>query len=329
MTNTVNKYFIKELYNRMFDFNTVIYHKHDPPDLSLKNIRKQLFDENTYIKSEIRNIVDTNLKNCLYIIKDNFEINYLIFVFDDDEFLIGGPFLTENQGKFENIRNILKKNNVKIENLKELRRYYMELPVVNVNKTLSVLDILIKFHHLEEMKVKFVNGSLREMEKSQHSQEELRDKMAYYKEIYTIENQMMEAVSLGNEKKAAYLFTQLDSSRLGLIQRDFLEYHKSFYTILNTLLRKAIESVGVHPYYLNEISRNFAEVIVSQNNIDDFENLALDMIKEYCKYATKYTMNQCSPNIKKAMDYININIHYDYNPETMKFNKPTNVLCCN
>lgn len=310
MTSAVNKHFIKELYNRIFDFNTVICHKNDIPDLNLKNIRKQLFNENAYFESEIRNILDTGLENYIYIIKDNFEINYLILVFDDSELLIGGPFLTENQGKFENIRNILKKNNIKAENLKELRRYYMELPVVNVNKTLSTLDTLMKFNHLKEMKIEFINGSLREMEMCIHSQEELKDKMAYYKEIYTIENQMMEAVSLGNDKKAAFLFTQLDSSRLGLIQRDFLEYHKSFYTILNTLLRKSIENVDVHPYYLNEISRNFAEIIVSQNNVDNFENLALEMIKKYCDYAVKYKMNQYSLNIKKAMNYVNINIHH-------------------
>lgn len=310
MTKTLKKHFIKDLYNRIFDFNTFIYDKNNLSDLSLLHISKQLFSENTYFESRIRNLIDSSPKNCIYIVKDNYEINYLIFVFADYDFLFCGPFLTENHGNFESIKNIIKKNNIKMERFIELQRYYMELPVINVNKVLSIIDTLKKYNYIEDMKIEFISESLQKIEQDFQSIEELEDKMAYYKEIYTIENQMMEAVSLGNEEKAIEMFNQLDSSRLGLIQRDYLEYHKSFYTILNTLLRKSIESVGVHPYFLNEISRNFAHVIVSENNIDNFENLALDMIKKYCEYVVKFTLNNYSPNVNKAINYININIHH-------------------
>ena len=62
MTKTLKKHFIKDLYNRIFDFNTFIYDKNNLSDLNLLHICKQLFSENTYFESRIRNLIDSSPK---------------------------------------------------------------------------------------------------------------------------------------------------------------------------------------------------------------------------------------------------------------------------
>lgn len=230
-------------------------------------------------------------------------------MFEDGKFLYGGPFLTESQGSQRNIKNILDRNNMSLSKLEKMQQYYMELPVASTNEILSILELLEKYLELDKINIEFINGSLKEFNDQYQDKEFLKDRMKYYEKIYVAENKLMEAVSLGDAKKALKYMEEIDLSRLGIVQRDYLDYHKNSYSILNTLLRKSIEKAGVHPYYLNKISRYFAAKIVNNTEVDQFTSLQLDMISKYCEYARKYRLNTYSTIINQAINYIHINIH--------------------
>lgn len=57
-------------------------------------------------------------------------------------------------------------------------------------------------------------------------------------------------------------------------------------TVMNTLLRKAIERSNIHPYYIDEISSRYALMI--ENMVDEESwPLVQTMVKEYCAYVRR------------------------------------------
>ena len=59
-------------------------------------------------------------------------------------------------------------------------------------------------------------------------------------------------------------------------------------TVMNTLLRKAIERSNIHPYYIDEISSRYALMI--ENMVDEESwPLVQTMVKEYCAYVRRYS----------------------------------------
>ena len=74
--------------------------------------------------------------------------------------------------------------------------------------------------------------------------------------------------------------------------------------VLNTLLRKSIEQVKVHPVYIDELSRKFAIQIENMTSINQLDVVRVEMIHKYCLLVNNFSSSGYSDMIRQCMDYV-------------------------
>ncbi|MBR6913246.1 MAG: helix-turn-helix transcriptional regulator [Treponema sp.] len=125
---------------------------------------------------------------------------------------------------------------------------------------------------------------------------------------YEIENAMQSAVEAGDAQSAISYYKKI--TRFGIKPRtpNAIRNLKNFAIVLNSHLRKIMEKCGVHPYYIDEISRDFAIRIEECTTQLQLFDLAIEMIKSYCTQISEHRVKCYSEPIKKCVTYIEF--HY-------------------
>ena len=77
-------------------------------------------------------------------------------------------------------------------------------------------------------------------------------------------------------------------------------------------MRKAIERAGVHPYYIDEISSRYSNMIETVMDNQEYLMMMNMMVREYCEYAVRYGSRQYSEIVQKAVAIINEDISNPY-----------------
>ncbi len=118
---------------------------------------------------------------------------------------------------------------------------------------------------------------------------------------YAFENELMQAVSLGQMHKEDQLLSSLSEISFEKRAADPLRNAKNYSIIMNTLLRKAAENGGVHPVYLDRVSSSFALKIEQMSSISKNAALMREMFRSYCRLVRKHSMKSYSPVVQKAI----------------------------
>ena len=125
---------------------------------------------------------------------------------------------------------------------------------------------------------------------------------------YVFENELMRAVSLGQQHKENLLSAAFDSQMFEKRTSDPVRNAKNYCIIMNTLLRKAAEQGGVHPIHIDRISSRFANKIELMSDTKALSALMREMFSSYCRFVYKHTMKQYSPPVKKTILIIDADI---------------------
>ena len=128
---------------------------------------------------------------------------------------------------------------------------------------------------------------------------------------YAYENELMRAVSRGQVHKTDRLLTDLAALPLEKRLPDVLRNAKNYCIIMNTLLRKAAESGGVHPVYLDRVSSDFARKIETLKTSAGAAALMQEMFRFYCRLVSKHSVRKYSLPIQKAITYIDSDLTAD------------------
>ena len=128
---------------------------------------------------------------------------------------------------------------------------------------------------------------------------------------YDFENELMEAVSLGQIHKEPQLLAAFSGPYFEKRVADPLRNAKNYGIIMNTLLRKAAQKGGVHPMYLDSISSSFAKKIEQLGSASDSFELMCDMFRSYCRLVRKHTMKDYSPTVQKTILLIESDLSAD------------------
>lgn len=139
---------------------------------------------------------------------------------------------------------------------------------------------------------------------------------------YEAENAFLDAVTAGNTDAALKAYQQFHRFYLGERFHATIRSRQNAMIILNTLLRKAIERAGVHPYYLNTISTKYSvkiEAVTCENEVVQLQN---SMLEEYCAYVRRYSLRQYSPPVQKVIQYVNLNLDKPLSLKSLA------ALCC-
>lgn len=107
---------------------------------------------------------------------------------------------------------------------------------------------------------------------------------------YAYENELIRAVSLGQLHMENQLFAAASEQQFERRVADPIRNAKNYSIITNTLLRKAAESGGVHPLYIDRVSSDFARRIEQITNLGESSALMLEMFRGYCSLVRQHSL---------------------------------------
>ena len=125
---------------------------------------------------------------------------------------------------------------------------------------------------------------------------------------YNFENELIRAVSLGQQHKGSTLLSQLNQQLFEKRVADPLRNAKNYCIIMNTLLRKAAENGGVHPIYVDKESSRLAMKIELLSAPQACTDLMAEMFLSYCRLVYKHSTKSYSPIVKKTVLIIDSDI---------------------
>jgi YesN/AraC family two-component response regulator len=125
---------------------------------------------------------------------------------------------------------------------------------------------------------------------------------------YAFENELIRAVSLGQQHKETLLVAKLNENMFERRVSDPLRNAKNYCIIMNTLLRKAAEDGGVHPIYIDSTSSKFAMRIELLPDTKACSYILREMFSTYCRLVYKHSMKRYSPIVQKTILIIDSDI---------------------
>ena len=201
---------------------------------------------------------------------------------------------------------------------KIFEQLYLSLPVISDSSYLfALLDALGDAVFGQS------NYSVVDIEGERHAPvspiHEIRDRdhdttlinMKLMEQRYSFENEIMRAVASGQSQKVNQLISSFSEMSFEKRLPDQLRNMKNYSIIMNTILRKAAESGGVHPMYLDSVSSSYAVKIEQLSSISAINALMTDMFQSYCRLVRRHSMGEYSPTVQKAIIFIDADLSSD------------------
>ena len=289
--------------------------KNDSPDKLLGQQVYDVFGTSVDIEAHFKDMLSTIEPFKVYKLDNSFKLNYIYFLLPDavDETIMSiGPYLSSSIGHRQ-ILEIGEKLAIAPNKSIILEDYYLSIPVINETSHLFVmLDAFCEqiWGGSSAFEVVEVNRELQADEtpinKSVGSSEaeDIFVKMSIMEKRYDFENEFIRAISRGQLQKFNMILAGFDSAVIERRLSDPLRNIKNYAIILNTLSRKAAESGGVHPIYIDSLSSSFASKIEQTGTVAEMQELMQDMFRSYCRRVRKHSMRNYSSTVQKAIIYI-------------------------
>lgn len=135
--------------------------------------------------------------------------------------------------------------------------------------------------------------------------------LQYIENRYEAENQLVTAVSRGNEAQAMEGIRKLVSSGMPPRLDNSLRDKKDITITLNTLMRKAVELAGVHPIHIDSFSNQSIQQIEQLGSIEQCLDFQRKLVLGYCRLVKKYSLTGYSFPVQKVITYITTDLSAD------------------
>ncbi len=294
----------------------------DAMDMGLR----QLLEIDSDIAPMIYEQLELADRKTLYTLTDSFACSYQFFILPDedtDRALLIGPYLSKPITRAK-ITERCRSMNISLVLATDLERYFASVPILppdsHIFLTLDAYCATVwgtDSFDTAEIGHEPVDLSAI-LSKSRKRTHQGRDawNMKAIEERYSYENEIIKAVSKGQAHKAKLLMS-VTAPNFERRSPDLLRDLKNYSIIMNTLLRKAAESGGVHPVHLDSVSSDFALKIERLNSSNEAGDLMVDMFMTYCRLVKKYSIRQYSPPVQKALTYIESDLSADLSLSTL------------
>lgn len=243
----------------------------------------------------------------VYHIRDYFHCRYSFFSLSEDHsrlFFIG-PYTLYVYDDAE-IRLLMEQLQIPEELYQPLCDYYHSIPYINEREHFNRL--LLRFYSricsVENPDSIYIDLMTLEPEEDfirQHTYKTADDNtlsIQLLAQRYHAEDELLTAVSQGNTQKALSCMGISDSISIAPRSADSLVHAKSLAITFNTLLRLTVYHSGVHPFYVNSVSENFAKMILAARNHEEVHMFYSYMIESYCRLVQKNNMVSYSEPVK-------------------------------
>ena len=284
------------------------------PDLDL-GLRKSILKNE--VPSTVSSLEDFNTQ-ALYHFSDFYNCNYSFFMLPDHRFLFVGPYLFKDMSEAD-IRQLMLAANIPESLFSQLQDYYYGLPLVSDRTTFYSL-LRQTYRKVCEVTTIVENTfDLRTLE----SREEYLKKhefvvpddpilsMTMLEKRYHGEDDFLEAVAQGNTSKALSIINQMGSTRISSRSNDEFRDRKNLTLALNTLLRRTAYNAGVHPYYIDVISANYARLIENAASFQELDDVIPYLVRSYCDLVEKRSTALYSEPVRQILVTIDASIDSD------------------
>ena len=206
-----------------------------------------------------------------------------------------------------------------------LREYYASLPVLSDGDSIfTVIDAFCEhIWQTPSFSIVDINGTdtlhILPTDPSTHG-ESLDTTLANMKMIemrYAFENELIQAVTLGQQHKEQMFSAAFNDQMFEHRLQDSVRNAKNYCIIMNTLLRKAAETGGVHPIYIDRVSSDFAAKIERAAVVKEIYELMREMFSSYCRLVHKHSTQKYSAVVKSAVLMIDSDISAEISLRTL------------
>lgn len=223
-----------------------------------------------------------------------------------DGFAVMGPYLADTVEEDLTLEELLLQNGVALSELETYRLYFNRLPVVSQARVGAMMagfahsmygvELAPELHAIDLTPQHPAPCPVFEEDAVQARADAIRQR-------YEREGQFMDAVARGDDE-AVRVVGRVSLERLS----NPLRNEKNLMIVLNTLLRKAVETAKVHPLYIDAISGKWALRIEGSQNVTQLDDLYFEMIRDYCALVRKHSLANFTPNVRNAIDCIHFNL---------------------
>ena len=257
-------------------------------------------------------------KNTKYLLTDELNLKYifvLLPLLSEKNILAVGPYLSAMPST-EDILEIAEQAGIPLGAQRAFGEYYGSVPVLaEGDRAFVVLDTLL------ERVWQTPSFAISELSKSKNTAvapiaqvslgegfEEIEANIRMMEMRYSFENELIRAVTLGQQHKENLLVSKLSENMFERRTADPLRNARNYSIIMNTLLRKAAENGGVHPVHLDRISSDFARKIELSTDTRACTALMREMFSTYCRLVYKHSMRGYSPIVQKTVLHVDSDI---------------------
>lgn len=152
--------------------------------------------------------------------------------------------------------------------------------------------------------------------------------IVYMESKYESEERLCAYIMEGNLEKIEEIREKLSLSSIKQHFPDSLRDQKNNLIMFNTICRKAAQSGGVHPVYVDTEVNRITALIEYAVNIKQLDSIYKDIPRKYCMLVRTYSMEDYSPTIKKIVTHIRLNPDTDLTLKAIaeKFSMNKNYL---
>lgn len=263
----------------------------------------------------------------VYKIVDQFLCHYIYFhlpVESRATSVVIGPYLAGNLVQ-EQIQELAEAMKLPMQMLPQLISYYMSLPVYQDTAALMAIistlgetiwgdadfDVVdVNYEQRIRLPRTAAANTLIEQGNILRQMEQMEARYAY-------ENELMEIVSRGQTSRADVIMKNVSLLNFQPRHTDPLRNMKNYCIVCNTLLRKAAQQGGVHPFHLDKISGQYAHTIENTSTREKCAALIGEMIRAYCHLVRNGAGRRYCEIVQKTIFYIEANISGDLSLTTL------------
>ncbi len=252
----------------------------------------------------------------VYFVTDYFEMEYCQIRIPEQEreygeYLILGPY---RDGRMEEsrTRELMEHIGIPEERMADIREYNNAVPsTVNVGILRELCIMAAQFLYGERgVRTEYIRQMMPERTDRQEVQENSLSHK-FIEERYGVEAKLLEAVQKGNTEDALKQLNLIANYHLAPRYQDPVRDLRNVLISCNTLCRKAAEAGGVHPVYVDELSRQFAVHAETVSSGREGMRLMTEIVKNYCLLVRNYSLLGHSPVVQRVVSHINRNLSED------------------
>lgn len=253
------------------------------------------------------------VKDCVYVFRDSIQLEFLVVgVWDEGECrgtIVVGPYISKAYHP-RLLSETNQKERLPLVMQQQLRQCYNTLTMVDEAKQHAISSLLVNIVIPGMVQPRLIETALPILEGiAVKFKYDLAQDREMIERRYESENRMLHAITEGNphllkEAIEGIKMVSMPYRNPGSPVRSM----KNLSFTANTLYRKAAESGGVHPLYLDSISGKFAIQIEQAQSLAELECLHEEMPQVYCDLVRELSVIALPAIVREAVTYIRFNI---------------------